>query len=172
MSAYLFIDVDGVLNPDTKWATRLDSTFIQRHIGQYHVWVSRYQSEWLLSLLDQGVTIVWATTWVNDEVMLATLADHLNLPSDLPRIYGIDYEDIRNCGKRAGVEKWLEENEVDPHKSPCVWVDDLLGDDDRAWAWRRSIFPVTVDDRIGLADRRIIRTIEVGLGLDVVECVG
>ena len=165
--SYLFLDVDGVLNPmaTNAEAKRLDPTFTARLIAPYEVWVSEYQAKWLQDLLAQGVTIVWATTWVESEAMLAELAGFYGLPTDMPRIYGLDFTDVGNCGKMDGVQEWLTENGVNPRNEPCVWVDDMLGNNDRLWAWSRNIFPVTTDDRVGIADHRIIAAIEAGLGL-------
>jgi hypothetical protein len=167
MSAgYLFLDVDGVLNPTRLNANKLDSTFSKHAIGGFKVWLSKRQGYWLDNLRYRGITIVWATTWVTAPEALATLATRLGLPTDLPRIDDVDQTETVNCGKGKFIDRWLHENGVNPRRVPCVWVDDLLGNRDRMWAWDKGIFPVTVDDRVGLADRRVIKTIEVGLGLD------
>lgn len=166
-AAYLFLDVDGVLNPDRFDPRPLDRTFRKHTIGGYQAWVSQRQGTWLQSLRSQGTTIVWATTWVESTQMLTTLANRLGLPTDLPRIEGIDHDDIdHNSGKRTGVAHWLHEHGVNPQRVPCVWVDDMLGNRDRMWAWDVGVYPVTVEGRVGLADRRVTKTIEVGLGLD------
>lgn len=165
-AAYLFLDVDGVLNPERLDCTKLDSTFRKHTIGGYRVWLADSHGQWLSSLRYRGITIVWATTWIGAPEMLDILAKRLGLPTDLPRITGIDAEDIRESGKRRFVGRWLQDNKIHPGKVPCVWVDDMHGRMDRTWAHDMDIWPVTVDPRRGLSDQRVIKTIEVGLGLD------
>ena len=163
MSSYLFLDVDGVLNPEYSYADELDPTFKTHYIGKYQVWVSRKQGQWLQNLRRRGVTIVWATTWIENPAMLDELAGLLGLPLDLPRIDAMDYTSYKDCGKQPGIFRWLTANNVDPGEHSCVWVDDLLGPNDMLWAKVLGIKAVPVNPAQGLANRSYINRIERGL---------
>jgi hypothetical protein len=163
MASYLFLDVDGVLNPETSFADDLDPTFKVHRIGKYDVWVSRKQGEWLQGLRKRGVNIVWATTWIESPPMLDELADLLGLPLDLDRIDVMDYTSYKDCGKQPGIFRWLNKNNIDPDLHPCVWVDDLLGPNDKLWAKVLGIKAVHVNPAHGLANKSVISRIERGL---------
>ena len=166
---YLFLDVDGVLNPFTH--VRLVRPDLPapdwelRRINGYRVWVGHPVSDWLNGLLSDGIQIVWATTWVTVEPALRELAENWNLPTDLPRIDGIDQsERYVNSGKRPGVERWLLEHEVDPAATPVVWLDDDLGAGDKRYAQARGITPVAIDPEVGLSAPRWRAVVEDALG--------
>src|SRR6476469_8496208 len=71
-TGYLFLDVDGVLNPEA-WA--LDGDWAQRCYGGYYVWTSAELGRWLNHLMDNGTQVVWATTWVQTPDLLGGLAE-------------------------------------------------------------------------------------------------
>src|SRR5262245_19554427 len=117
--AYLFLDVDGVLNPE---AVVLPGDWRQVPVDRFWVWTSPRLSRWMNGLLDRGAQIVWATTWIRHPDALATLAEALDLPPDLPRIDGLEWPGGNHweSGKGPGVRRWLEEHGIDPHTTPVV----------------------------------------------------
>jgi FMN phosphatase YigB (HAD superfamily) len=163
MASYLFLDVDGVLNPEHSFATDLDPSFRLHRINRFDVWVSEKQATWLRDLRRNGTTIVWATTWIENIEMLDELATILGLPLDMPRIDVMDYTSYKDCGKQPGIFRWLNKNNIDPDLHPCVWVDDLLGPNDKLWAKVLGIKAVHVNPAHGLASTGVISRIERGL---------
>jgi hypothetical protein len=163
--SYLFLDVDGILNPFLREGLRGDWRLVS--IGRYDVWQSEQLSAWLNDLLDQDVQIVWATTWVESPEMLAELAEAWHLPTDLPRIHGVEWPslgDRRNeSGKQRGVAAWLAEHDVDTSVTPVVWVDDDLGPKDQRWAAGAGVTCVKVNPWLGLYRRQSIDEIEQAL---------
>ena len=149
--SYLFLDIDGVLNPTS---IVLPGDWRQVQIDRLYVWTSADLGRWLTRLVDGGVQIVWATTWIQIPGSLALLADSLGLPSDLPRIDRLEWpdDDLLESGKRPGVERWLDEHGVDPIATPVVWADDDLGPDDIRWAEDAGVTAVKVGAIYGLAD--------------------
>ncbi len=111
--AYLFLDVDGVLNPE---ALTLPGDWRQVQAGRFRVWTSARLGRWLTGLTNRGVQIVWATTWIEVPDSLAALARAFHLPTDLPRIDRLEWPDDGwlESGKRPGVQRWLDEHGVDP----------------------------------------------------------
>ena len=168
MGSYLFLDVDGVLNPETSFATDLDPSFRLHRINRFDVWVSEKQATWLRDLRRNGTTIVWATTWVENIEMLDELATILGLPLDMPRIDGMHYGSHVDCGKQPGINRWLVAMGVDPLVNDCVWVDDLLGPNDKLWAKVQGIKAVHVNPKYGLADKTMVGRIERGLRVKAV----
>jgi hypothetical protein len=146
---YLFLDIDGVLNP---LAGRMGDDWRIVRAGMLNVWFSDDLSTWLHSLIDQGIQIVWATTWIEIPIDLAELAVHYGLPTDLPRIERMHWEGQYECGKRAGVNSWLLKHGIDPLEVPVAWVDDKLGERDLAWAKNEYVHAIKVPELLGLAN--------------------
>ena len=164
-SAYLFLDVDGVLNPEA-WA--LGGDWQQRRFGGYHVWTSAELGRWLVGLIDGGVAVVWATTWVHTPDLLDQLAVAFGLPPNLPSIDRIEWNDhgaFEESGKRPGVLRWLDEHRVDPSITPVVWADDCLGPMDLLVADALGIHAQRVPSAFGLRDFGQRSLIEQALGL-------
>jgi hypothetical protein len=149
--SYLFLDIDGVLNPE---AVVLPGDWRQVQVDRYWVWTSARLGRWLNDLIDRGVQIVWATTWVENPRALAALAGAFDLPLDLPRIDRLEWldDDAWDNGKRPGVQRWLAEHGVDPNATPVVWVDDDLGPNDLRWAADAGIRALKIPSTYGLAD--------------------
>ena len=132
----LFLDVDGVLNPDdgeglpTSWP------------GSWQIMGSpsgarvRLSSEQAAALRRLRVEIVWATSWCHSPDDLEWLAEELGFAYGMPRLDWRPYEDMgaQSCGKRPGVERFLAGT-----NRPAIWVDDQLGPDDLAFVERRRI---------------------------------
>ena len=163
--SYLFLDIDGVLNPE---AVVLPGDWRQVQAGRYWVWASERLGRWLNQLTDRGVQIVWATTWIEQPHALATIARAFDLPQDLPRIDRLEWPDDdsgNECGKCPGVQRWLDEHGVDPHSTPVVWADDDLGPDDIRWATDAGVTAVEVRSAHGLADSGQRLAIKSALGV-------
>ena len=161
-SGYLFLDVDGVLNPvspgsDGDWVVRED-------IGLYGVWTSATLGRWLNDLIENDVQIVWATTWIFLPDDLDALAASLGLHADLPRIDDIDWDaddlSFAESGKRPGIKRFLARHDIDPRVIPVVWADDDLGDRDLRYARSAGIHAIKVPPQRGLDDAAQRRRIE------------
>jgi len=161
---YLFLDVDGILNPSL---ARLDGDWRLEQAGLFQVWISPSLNCWLQYLIDNGIQIVWATTWVEIPVDLAELAERLGLAADLPRIDKLVWQGNYECGKRAGVNTWLLQHKVNPAEVPVAWADDQLGIGDIAWANENDVHPIKVPPRLGLADLFQRERIENALGVGI-----
>ena len=149
---HLFLDVDGVLNPDT---SMLSGDWRPQEIGEFLIWTSVSLGRWLGELLADGVQIVWATTWINAPADLDEVAFAFGLPANLPRIDRLEYptaESWLDCGKRPGIERWLDGHGVDPRFNPVAWADDCLGPGDLRWARRRGVHAIDVPASTGLDD--------------------
>jgi hypothetical protein len=159
--AYMFLDVDGIINP---MAGELYGDWQIYKIGRFEVWQSDSVSAWLNSLIDQGVQIVWATTWVESPANLDELSILWDLPADLPRINGLSWPTVEerfyDCGKAPGVNDWLNDNNVDSAVTPIAWVDDMLGPGDQRFARTWDINPVFVEPYYGLANPMVRDQIE------------
>ena len=157
---YLFLDVDGVLNPVRGNGFGRPGWWLEdipTGRGSFRVWIGEPLSIWLNQLIDSGIQIVWATTWITDQEALAHLADAWNLPDDLPQISECNVWEnsyMRNCGKRWGVDEYITSNNIDPLITPVVWADDMIGPEDKAWANSVGVTAFAVPDYIGLADER------------------
>ena len=164
-TGYVFLDVDGIINPFDR-DLRLPGWHLE-HVGFWDIWVGDPLAAWLRGLIDHGVQIVWATTWVENPDNLAELAVLWGLPTDLPGIDGLEWAvgDRYSCGKRPGVIRWLNANGVDTEVTPVVWVDDMLGPLDLRWAEARGVVAVPVPSEWGLADPTQPRLIEDALGV-------
>jgi hypothetical protein len=170
MTGYLFLDVDGVINPYQAKSLKGDWTISQ--IDRYDVWTSRNFGAWLTSLVDRGITIVWATTWVEDDDMRAELCQHFGISIDWPKIDRLEWLKMsdQNCGKRPGIIRFLAEHGIDPQVTPCVWVDDMLGQEDRRWSIRHGVTTLRPRPTEGIVSNGSRAVIEDALGLS--ESVG
>ena len=130
----LFLDVDGVLNPeddDGLPAAWHGSWRCMHSPSGARVWLSSTQAAALRRL---PVEIVWATTWCHAPDDLEWLAEELGFPYGMPRVDWRPYEDSGTdaCGKRPGIERFLAET-----TRPAVWVDDRIDSEDLAFVERR-----------------------------------
>lgn len=136
MTAVVFLDIDGVLNPyqsknPLKWSQVYRKTQISGDGLSVRPWTSSDHGPRFLAL---PATTVWATTWTwyPDSLEMYALAS--GFPAGMPRIDWSDADrwdmEHGNCGKREGLKRYLALNEV----SRFVWVDDFLGPVDYGWA--------------------------------------
>ena len=162
--SYLFLDVDGVINP---WvAEHLGDDWRQTRIDRYWVWTSLNFGAWLNSLIERGVTIVWATTWIENEIMRNELCLSFGLDLDWPCIDRLEWgPDDVGCGKRPGLMRFMALHDIDPGVTPVVWVDDCLGSHDISYALRAGITPVRPPNHQGIVSEAWRSFIEEKLGL-------
>lgn len=131
----LFLDVDGVLNPESRGEppTAWHGTWRRmRSPSGFRVLLSSDQAAALRRL---PVEIVWATTWCHSPDDLEWLCEELGFTYGMQRLTWGPYEDmsLESCGKRPGVERFL-----DGTTRPAVWLDDHIGSDDLAFVARRQ----------------------------------
>jgi len=105
----LFLDVDGVLNPqdDEGLPDAWRGSWECMHTPSgARVWLSSSQAAAIQRL---RVEIVWATTWCHSPDDLEWLAEELGFPYGMSRLDWRPYEDMgpQSCGKRPGVERFL-----------------------------------------------------------------
>jgi len=163
-TGYLFLDIDGVLNPDS-WA--LGGDWQQRSFGGFHVWTSAELGSWITGLIKQGVTVVWATTWIRTPALLDELAEAFGLPPGLDRIDRLEWNDdgvFDESGKRPGLLRWLDEHGIDPLAKPVVWADDCLGPMDLLVADALGIHAQRIPSAFGLRDLDQRAAIDSALG--------
>lgn len=167
-TGYVFLDVDGIINP---FMRKLDIEGWTLHeVEGYMVWRGASVRRWFRSLVEAGIQIVWATTWIKSPEGLRRLEKLYGLP-ELPAIDkleftpGKDYQ--TSCGKRPGIIRWLRDNKVNTDTIPVVWVDDDLGPLDLYWAEARGVKTVKPSSFQGLSDPAQLRLIEDALGIVV-----
>lgn len=170
-TGYVFLDVDGIINP---FRRNLDlDGWKLANIEGYEVWTSKPVSAWFQSLVESGVQIVWATTWIKMPSGLRKIERKWGLP-ELPAIDKLEWvpgkDQQTSCGKRNGIIRWLRDNKVNTDVVPTVWVDDDLGPIDIQWADARGVKWVSPASAMGLADPNQLRLIEQALGI-MVEAV-
>ncbi len=142
MSAFLYLDIDGVLNPweatstPTTWpdfeqhsiTLNYGSGFQQR----FKMWLSRELGAAIDALHDLDVQVIWATTWAADaNPKIGTKIGIRRIPH-LPYDIMKDDSGDDECGKLPFVTQHWEANRDGRH-SRAVWVDDNLGPKDFGW---------------------------------------
>lgn len=121
----LFLDVDGVLNPDSKPRFLKPLGFKRYRIwddsgyDRYTVWLNKSHGDWLKSLTDV-VDIVWATTW-NHHANRA-IAGRIGLPQ-LPVALARPRGHGRTWDKTEGILEYAKGRSF-------IWVDDVMTGDD------------------------------------------
>jgi hypothetical protein len=121
----IFLDVDNVLNASASHKDLARRTGHQPFTSfSWRLWLRPSDG---ITLQSFGAQIVWATTWIEHEDELESLAEQVNLPFGLPRISHIDWNGgWSDCAKLSGVKEWLDNNDV----NRVAWIDDALGPND------------------------------------------
>jgi len=138
----VFIDVDGVLNPDAERchpATvhaagyrphRFDGTGPHGRHATGTVWLNPTHGAWLTELADHGADLAWATSW--QQLARAWVAPRLGLPATWPVV------DIAHPGVRFGHALKLGPIRAFAAGRPFAVLDDEVGGKDHHWAAERS----------------------------------
>ncbi|MDI3405606.1 HAD domain-containing protein [Streptomyces cavernicola] len=141
-TAYLLLDVDGVLIPFPT-ADGTEPSTHHRHdvVPSGHssdstvpIWLSPAHGPMLMNVFRTGlVAPVWCTSWRQDATtLLGPLLDLPALPHvDLPRPQITTSHPNGYLWKRDHVDAWLGD-------APAAWIDDDFTDLDHDWAARRT----------------------------------
>ncbi|TDD83396.1 HAD domain-containing protein [Actinomadura rubrisoli] len=150
----LYIDVDGVLNPD---APRDAARFGEHTAGRFTVRINPEHGDWLRELADR-FDLVWATTW--EAHANRYIGPLLGLP-ELPHVEFSAY-DARPGDPRTPLlqiprmRKWAP---ILRHADgrPFAWVDDVIPLTVRrqAFRYRRALRLVPVNAAEGLERRHV-----------------
>lgn len=169
MNGYMFLDVDGVINPYKSLSAPGRDWKVVR-IDGFAVWTSKHFGRWLTSLVDRGVTIVWASTWVAHDQIRGELCEHFGIACDWPKIDRLERNpedaELNDCGKRPGIIRFLAEHNIDPQVIPCVWIDDQLGAGDRRWGIANNFCMFRPRPTHGIAEVAVRNMIEDEFGLN------
>jgi hypothetical protein len=165
-SKLLFLDIDGVLNP-YRAKHRLHGDWRKESMDPFRpkslrVWVSKNLGDWLNTLTESGVRIVWATTWVMFPDDLKQYAQYLGIPNFTDRIDS-DLDDLsEECGsgKMGPIERWLMSNYSSPEIPKIAWVDDEISLHERLWMEGLGGKVVITNPATGLANFKLRAEIE------------
>ncbi|MGW7302040.1 HAD domain-containing protein [Streptomyces sp. NPDC054829] len=144
----LFLDVDGTLLPFGGPGPYPEYDGPLADASALHPLLTRVDPALGPRLAGLGCELVWATTWMDEAN--TSLAPWLGLPQ-LPSVDWPDDDAIRAerlHWKTAPLTAWAAGR-------PFVWVDDEIGDADRAWVAAHYPGPALlhrVDHRTGLTD--------------------
>lgn len=171
MNKWLFLDVDGVINPLKKKASYgeisvLPETFTDTVMAGISVVYSPPIKAFVNEILDAGYELVWATTWCMIPESLAEYAELYGLPWD--KKITQSYRELSDsgilipygeCGKLQGIQLWCEQNDVQLGTDKIIWIDDDMGDADVKWAKPLNICAVRPNSMSGLRDVNAITKI-------------
>lgn len=165
----LFLDVDGVLNPDAVSSGKRPEGY-ETHRMRPSGWTNPRQKPlrvWLNpshgpKLLDLPVHLVWATAWEHEAN--EWIGPHLGLPK-LPVV------EFGDCNRPDARIHWKTKYLVEYAKGqPFVWLDDEIHPTyDNAWIRARMINPyllIRVPPLKGLLDEHLGRVREFARALD------
>ncbi|MFE5290089.1 HAD domain-containing protein [Nocardia sp. NPDC056611] len=166
---FLFLDVDGPLNPFAAKAQRrpagyethriLPPSFVKRcrdlepwrTVKPLRVWLNPAHGPLLLSLADK-FDLVWATTWEREA------NEFIGPRIGLPELPVVEWFSEKNYGPEG---TYFKTSEVVRYADgrPFAWVDDLIRRNDRSWVAENVSQPSLlhqVDPAIGLKPADIV----------------
>lgn len=156
-SAYLLLDVDGVLN---KLSREPGAGFCAYEADGFTVNLCDWHAPALMKLAaEHDAEIVWATMW---EQRANECISHLvGLPNDLRFIdmSCLSWLGFGKSFKVPAINKWLVDNNV---TEPVVWFDDDVYEDAFDWASERTergmfTYVSKCDHAFGLSNRALQR---------------
>jgi len=156
MDTVIFLDIDGVLNPQVHWdgINGLSGPILR-------LTESRLA---LVQELDTLGRVVWASTWSMDQTVL--LATTIGFPPDTPSVSFVEtHTDSLAAAmptwKLPFVERWLRRQERIQERSyqAIVWIDDDLHRDAERWAGAQSLptLLIRTDPATGLTSSGVAR---------------
>ena len=156
MDAVIFLDIDGVLNPQVHWDGVHSSSGPTLRLTE-----SRLA---LVQELDTLGRVVWASTWSMDQMVI--LAATIGFPPDTPSVNFVETraESLAAATptwKLPFVERWIRRQERMQERSyqAIVWIDDDLHRDAERWAGASSspTLLICTDPATGLTSSGVAR---------------
>mgnify|MGYP001265277274 CR=1 FL=1 len=137
-------DIDGPLNPYLAgWDDRMVVHGTDYNQGRF----LPHHGSWMEEYLNLGVTMVWASNWLEDTIAVTEL---FQLP-DFPYI-PLEPDGTHATWKLPSVEAYL--NRYYPNE-PVIWLDDELEEDAYRWATNRGrMMLVKVDPKAGWTEQQ------------------
>src|SRR5690606_30817556 len=134
----VYVDVDGVLNPDGSRQQQLgfqphrfDTTGPHGQPARGTVWLHPQHGTWLGELEEAGAQLVWATSW--GPLANTWIAPRLGLPGTWPVV------DLQGrTGTRWGHALKLDPITAHAGDTPLALLDDQIGGKDPMWAQQRT----------------------------------
>ena len=147
MKPLLFVDVDGVLNPQLSGSQARKLGFTRRHVRyagrREGVWINPEHGPMLLAMADT-FDLVWATWWMH--AANREIGPMLGLPT-LPVA---EFTDADGLSKVPGVLRYAAGR-------PFAWLDDDLSSDELLAVRRHPDHLVAlVDDTVGLTETHLV----------------
>lgn len=147
----LFLDIDGTILP---FGASRPYPVYDGEVAAGHPLLTRVDPGLGARLSALGCELVWATTWEATDAN-ELLAPWLGLPP-LPAVDWPDTPEAPDAPDEEGGLHWKTRPLMDRSAGrPFIWVDDELGEVDRAWVAAHHPAPALlhrVDHRYGLTD--------------------
>jgi HAD domain in Swiss Army Knife RNA repair proteins len=156
IDAVIFLDVDGVLNPQIHWDAMSGLPGPELRLQEAHLALAQE-----LSTLGR---IAWVSTWSVEQTF--ALGSAIGLPADTPTVsFSEPPADRSNIAtptwKLPFVERWLSRQERIEERSyqAVVWIDDDLHGDADKWANASSALTLLIrtDPDTGLTESGVAR---------------
>ena len=156
MDAVIFLDIEGVLNPQVHWGGSSSQAGPVLGLTEARLTLTR-------ELITLG-RVVWASTWPMDQK--ASLVTAIGLPSDTPSVSFTETDTesatmTTSTWKLPFIERWLRRQEhiYERYYHAVVWIDDDLHSDAEVWAHASSspTLLIRTDPAVGLTDSGVAR---------------
>lgn len=156
MDAVIFLDIDGVLNPQVHWDALSGLSGPELRLNEAHLALAQE-----LSTLGR---IAWVSTWSFEQTSVLVTA--IGLPADTPSVSFTEMPADTSkmttpTWKLPFVERWLRRQERIEERSyqAVVWIDDDLHGDADTWANASSALTLLIrtDPDTGLTESGVAR---------------